>query len=38
VTGFGWILIDGELVRLDLRTITGYQRLSLEHKALARSI
>ena len=24
VTGLDWILIDGKLVRLDLRTITGY--------------
>jgi len=30
VTGLGWIRIDGKLVRLDLRTITGYQQLSPE--------
>jgi len=32
VTGLGWIRIDGKLVRLDLRLITGYEPLSPEHK------
>ena len=30
VTGLGWIRIDGKLVRLDPRTISGYQQLSPE--------
>jgi hypothetical protein len=34
---FGWIRIDGKLVRV-LRTISGYRQLSPEQKALARSI